>query len=215
MSGVFSSVGMLASDMEHNFVRSLLRPLASLDATAFAAAVTGIGEDGRHRLRTDGFPDDRITLSFGADIRYLGQSSELTVPFDPDALLAGGFETLHDGFQRLYQTTYGYTNDEPVELVNIRLAARGIRENRLAFEGVEAHVVALDIPDGERRAWFPSAGEYVATPTMARTVVGTRAVSGPAILDAYDTTIVLPPDAVAQSDGCGSIVIAVPDSVME
>ena len=215
MSGVFSSVGMLASDMEHNFVRSLLRPLASLDATAFAAAVTGIGEDGRHRLRTDGFPDDRITLSFGADFRYLGQSSELTVPFDPDALLAGGFETLHDGFQRLYQTTYGYTNDEPVELVNIRLAARGIRENRLAFEGVEAHVVALDIPDGERRAWFPSAGEYVATPTMARTVVGTRAVSGPAILDAYDTTIVLPPDAVAQSDGCGSIVIAVPESVME
>ena len=52
-------------------------------------------------------------------------------------------------------------------------------------------------------------------PTRARTVVGTEPLVGPAILEAYDTTIVLPPDASARSDGCGSIVIDVPDSVME
>ena len=215
MSGVFSSVGMLAADVEHNFVHNLMRRLDRLDAAMFVDMVKSLRAGGRARLSTDGFPDDRIFLSFGADIRYLGQSSELTVPFDPETVLAKGFEALHEAFQQLYQITYGYTNDEPVELVNIRLAARGVRANRLAFEGVEAHVVALDIPDGERSAWFPPRNEYVATPTMARTVVSAREVIGPAILDAYDTTIVLPPGAVAKSDGCGSVVIAVPDGMME
>jgi N-methylhydantoinase A len=215
MSGVFCSVGMLASDVEHNFVRSLLGPLAKTDPAAFAAAANSLRADGEARLRTDGFPDERITLFFSADLRYLGQSSELTIPFDPDAVLKDGFDGLAAAFTASYHDTFGYTNDEPAELVNLRLAARGIRENRLSFEGVEKHVVALDIPDGERSVWFPSVGAYATIPTRARTVVSSGAVTGPAILEAYDTTVVLPPGAVATSDGCGSLVISVPDSEME
>lgn len=214
MSGVFCSVGMLASDVEHNFVRNLLRRLDRLDKADFDAAVAGLRADGLDRLKTDGFPDERIVLSFGADLRYAGQSSELTVPVDPDT----GFAGLRDVFQASYLDTYGYSNDEPVELVNIRLAARGVRENRLSFAGVEKHVVALDIADGARDVWFPASNGYVRTPTQARTAVGstdTPEIVGPAILEAYDTTIILPPDAVARTDGCGSVVIDVPDSVME
>lgn len=215
MSGVFCSVGMLASDVEHNFVRNVLNRLDRLEAETFGAAIDGLTADGTARLSTDGFPDDRIRLAFGADIRYLGQSSELTVPFEPDDLRGGDFSLLYQAFQTSYQETFGYTNDEPVEIVNIRLAARGIRENRLSFEGVDRHVVALDIADGERTAWFPATNGFATVPTRARTVVSDGAVTGPAILEAYDTTVVLPPDAVARSDGCGSIVIDVPDSVME
>ena len=211
MSGVFCSVGMLASDVEHNFVRSLLRPLARLDRAEFAAAADGLRSDGRGRLLEDGFPEDRIALSFAADLRYAGQSSELTVPIDP----AVDFDRLHEIFQAMYMSTFGYINEEPIELVNVRLAARGVRANRLSFSGVERHVVALDIPDGNRDAWFPGGGGYVATPTRARTVVSTEGVAGPMILEAYDTTIVLPPGAAAHSDGCGSVVIDVPDSAME
>jgi len=150
MSGVFCSVGMLASDVEHNFVRNLLRPLARLDAAPFAEAVEGLRTDGVDRLSSDGFPDDQIRLSFGADLRYLGQSSELTVTMEPDGILDQGFEALEQAFHAAYQDTYGYTNDEPVELVNIRLAARGVRENRLSFQGIDSQIVALDIADGER-----------------------------------------------------------------
>ena len=215
MSGVFCSVGMLASDVEHNFVRNLLRPLSRLAAQEFAEAAKQLREDGLHRLSTDGFPDDRIRLSFGADIRYLGQSSELTVPMNPDDILDRGFGALEDAFHGAYQETYGYTNDEAVELVNIRLAARGVRDNRLGFQGIDSHVVALDIADGERSVWFAATGDFVTTPTRARTVIADGPVAGPAILEAYDTTVVLPPDATAVSDGCGSIVIDVPASAME
>lgn len=215
MSGVFCSVGMLASDVEHNFVRNLLRPLSRLDTSEFSDAATQLREDGFDRLRTDGFSDDRIRLSFGADIRYLGQSSELTVPMDPDDILSRGFDALEEAFHAAYQDTYGYTNDEAVELVNIRLAARGVRDNRLSFRGIDSQVVALDIADGERPAWFAVSGDYVPTPTRARTVIAQGAIAGPAILESYDTTIVLPPDATAVSDGCGSILIDVPASAME
>ena len=215
MSGVFCSVGMLASDVEHNFVRSLLGPLEKLELAAFRAMVDDLRAAGYARLRTDGFPDDRITLTYAADIRYLGQSSELTIPFSPDKVMSEGFGVLEAEFQASYHDTFGYTNEEPAELVNLRLAARGIREQRLAFEGVEEHLVALDIADGERSVWFPSVDDFTTIPTRARTVVSAGAVTGPAILEAYDTTVVLPPGAVATSDGCGSLVIRVPDSVME
>ncbi len=97
----------------------------------------------------------------------------------------------------------------------MRLAARGVRDNRLSFRGIDSQVAALDIADGERPAWFAVSGDYVPTPTRARTVIAQGAIAGPAILESYDTTIVLPPDATAVSDGCGSIVIDVPASAME
>ena len=215
MSGVFCSVGMLASDIEHNFVRNLLRRLDRLDTAEFRAVVDALRVEGEGRLEIDGFPAASRSLSFAADLRYVGQSSELTVPIDPEAVVQGGGPFLYDAFQRTYRDTYGYTNDEGVELVNIRLAARGIREDRLALDGIDRHIVALGIADGSRRAWFASEGGYVATPTSARTAVGAGAVTGPAILESYDTTIVLPPGARGESDGCGSIVITVPDSAME
>ena len=105
MSGVFCSVGMLASDVEHNFVRNMLRPLDRLVREDFDAAVHALRRDGAERLSDDGFPEDRIDLSFGADLRYAGQSSELTVPIDP----AGDFDRLYDLFQTAYGDTYGYT----------------------------------------------------------------------------------------------------------
>ena len=145
MSGVFCSVGMLASDVEHNFVRSLLGPLEKLELAAFRAMVDDLRAAGYARLRTDGFPDDRITLTYAADIRYLGQSSELTIPFSPDKGISEGFGLLEAEFQATYHDTFGYTNEEPAELVNLRLAARGIREQRLAFEGVEEHFVWADV----------------------------------------------------------------------
>ncbi len=210
MSGVFCSVGMLASDVEHNFVRNLMRPLANLEEQDFRAAVAALRDEGQGRLSADGFPESGIVLSFAVDLRYAGQSSELTVPVDP----ARDFGNLFDLFQSAYNDTYGYTNDEPLEIVNVRLSAKGVRDNRLSFADVERQVVALDIPDGQRNVWFPDTG-FVATRTMARTVVSAGPVTGPAILEAYDTTVVLPLGAVSNSDGCGSIVIDVPHSVME
>lgn len=215
MSGLFSSVGMLAADVEHNFVRNVLRHLDDLAGDVFAEAIEGLRADGNARLRVDGFAEDRVRLSFSADMRYVGQSSELTVPFDHQKTPFGKFSWLHNAFQKTYLETYGYSNEEPVELVNIRLAARGIRDDTLSFKGVEKLLVAPDIPEGERATWFPSHEGFVNIPTLDRSIVSARDVSGPAILEAYDTTVVLPPGAVAQSDGCGSIVIEVPHSAME
>ena len=94
--------------------------------------------------------------------------------------------------------------------MNIRLSARGKRVNRLGFQGIDRQLVALDITDAERSVWFDAIGSYVPTPTRARTVVTEGPVTGPAILEAYDTTIVLPPEVTAVSDGCGSVMIEIP-----
>ena len=112
-----------------------------------------------------------------------------------------------------YLSCYGHPKLETPHIDG--LAARGVRDNRLGFQGIDSQVVALDIADGERSVWFAAIGDFVTTPTRARTVIADGPVAGPAILEAYDTTVVLPPDATAVSDGCGSIVIDVPASAME
>ena len=99
--------------------------------------------------------------------------------------------------------------------MNIRLAARGVRSNHLGFEGLEKNVITAETVEGERQAWFSSKNKSNLTPTMPRGIVEQRNVDGPAILEAYDTTIVLPPGASARTDHCGSIVIDVPENATE
>ncbi len=107
-AGVLSALGLVASDERRDRVRSYVRPLADVD-----------------ELPSEG----------EADLRYVGQSFELTVPLGPD---------LADAFHRAHEDRYGYADRErPLELVAVRTA-----EVRPAPEIVlpEADPLELDGP---------------------------------------------------------------------
>lgn len=206
LSGVFSSVGMLASDIEHNFVRTIVRRLASARGEEIDPIVARLTAEGTDMLAREGYRGRAAELHLSADLRYLGQSSELTVPFPAGRFTERSRDRLYAEFQKAYLTTFGYRNDEPLELVNIRLAARGIRKNRLGF-GEVAVVGDAATAAGERQAWFSRSGAPHGTPVQPRAAVGRKRRRGPMILESYDTTVLVPPDAAVASDGFGSIVI--------
>jgi N-methylhydantoinase A len=79
-SGVFSAVGMLAAEAVHEFVRPLLVPLAAAAPDAVREAMTAMAAEGRAALAGEGYDKAAVQLRYAADIRYLGQSSQLTVP---------------------------------------------------------------------------------------------------------------------------------------
>lgn len=215
MSGVFSAVGMLGSDIEHTFVRNLVCRLDRVEQRYLEETIEDLRSQGISRLRQDGFDDDRINFSFTADMHYLGQSSELTVSFDPVELITAGPGLLEDAFHPAYLETYGYRNDEPVELVNIRLTGSGLRQHRLAFE--ESNTGRFDTPVGEqhREAWFDGEDHAMLTPVWPRSQITRDALAGPAILESYDTTILIPPGCMATSDGYSSVMIEVPEKLIE
>ena len=204
MSGVFSALGMLTSEVEHNFVRAVLRPLETQSAREIRQHCERLADDGAAALAEEGYSRGEGEFLFSADVRYLGQSSELSL-----ALPAGDFDEaarsrLAADFERAYRAAYGYASGEPLELVNLRLAVRG-RGARLDFASIRT------IPEpGEstcRQVHLARGSSVIDMPVLPRPVAQARAFVGPAIVESYDTTIVVPPGARARGDRSGNLIL--------
>ena len=205
LPGVFTAVGMLASDVEHHVVRAHASPLAALDAAAVGTLVAALLEEGRATLHAEGYDDAGIRLELQADLRYVGQGAELTIPFAGDRLDADGVETLRRAFREEYAATYGYATDEDLELVNVRLVATGRRPSRLDFRALD--VTTTPAGPTHRPVAFDRGGGLVNTPVLGREAVGPAPRRGPLILESYDSTIVVSPGAAVATDPCGDLVL--------
>ena len=202
--GVFTAVGMLASDVEHHFVRAvggLLGDAAVM--TRARARLEDIYTEARATLMDEGYADGDVRVTPSVDLRYAGQGSELTV-----SLPGGTFEdlaALREAFQHEYTTTYGYASDEPLELVNVRCVAAGVRAHRLDFRGVK--VAARAVEPRRRSVHFARGAAALDTPVVPRESIGERATPGPLVVESYDSTVVVPPDASVLRDAFGNLVI--------
>jgi N-methylhydantoinase A len=201
---------MLAAEAVHEFVRPLLIPLAAVVPDNVREAMTAMAIEGRAALAGEGYDKAAVQLRYAADIRYLGQSSQLTVPmpsgcYDAAALLAG--------FEKLYFETFGYIAEgEPVELVNLRLSAIGKAASRLHFDRIVLDPRALAGESGERMVSFSRGAPQIATRLVARAALESELIPGPAVIESYDTTIVVPPRCTARAAGAGCIAIEMEDS---
>lgn len=207
MAGVFCSAGMLSADAEHCFVKAVLRPLDACDGQAVQAAIDALRVQGHEVLATEGYGSQAVDVQVSADLRYLGQSSELTVPLTGDFTDPAAREQLARDFNALYERTFGYGADEPLELVNVRIFAYGRSALRLDFARSGVDGSALAGVTGERLVSFDPQAEPCLTRLMPRSAMTPEPVAGPLIIESYDTTIVVPPDAQAWADAIGNIII--------
>jgi N-methylhydantoinase A len=206
LSGVFSAAGMLTADIEHNFVRAAQRKLSTVDVDWLSARLDELEVEGRAVLAEEGYADGGIELKFAADLRYVGQSSELMIPLDPAQSLAGNLDGLAERFYQEYRTTYGYSTDEPAELAALRLTAVG-KADRLAFPNATVDAAAMRGVAGTRMVNFERGLPAVATMLLSRGDVGREPQAGPAIIESYDTTIVVPAGATFHADPIGNVII--------
>jgi N-methylhydantoinase A len=205
--GVFTAVGMLASDVQHHFVRAAGGPLAD-DVTLARGqrALEAMTHEALATLRGEGYPRERVRLEALADVRYAGQASELVIAIPGGRLDAAGRDALAAAFDREYAVTYGYAGDEPRELVNVRLVATGLHPQRLDFRDVT--VVAEPGPAARRRAvHFARGAAPIDTAVVDRAAVPATPTAGPLIVEEYDATVVVPPGARVRRDRAGNLVI--------
>ncbi len=205
--GVFTAVGMLASDLQHHFVRAHAGSLSTLDREAANGALAEMAREARATLAAEGYGDDAVALELQADLRYEGQGSELTVPLAGERLDATNLDALAHAFRKEYATSYGYATDEDIEMVNLRLVATGVRAGRLDFRALA--VADRPARPGRRAVVFGRGARPADTPVYARDAV--RRLAGPAIVESYDSTVVVPPGCEATLDGCANLVITVGD----
>jgi N-methylhydantoinase A len=191
VGGVLSAYGLLDADETYDAVRTYQTPLSATTGEELASVYEGlVGE-----LPVDAEADD-VTVRRSADLRYRGQSFELEIdagrPVDTDALRTA-FETSHE-------RVYGYAAAEPVEVVNLRVAAavpRSVPETALPEDRFEKL--------GEHTAVF--GGEEYTTPVYRRPTTPGTTFGGPAVLEQDESTTVVPPAWEATVRENGSLVL--------
>ena len=187
--GNFSALGLLASDIKHDDVRTRVGPLrerAPLLADLFAE-MEGAA---RRQLEHEGFAPDGQRMVRSLDLRYRGQAFELAVPVGGGAV---ALDAVEDAFHRQHLGAYGHANREAmIELVNARLTAYGVVP-KPAAERYRSETASLDAALRERRpVWF--GGTPQECPVWERERLPERApLRGPAIVEEFGaTTVVLP-----------------------
>jgi N-methylhydantoinase A len=186
--GNFSALGLLASDIKHDDVRTRVGPLR-----AQHALVAGLFEEmasaARRQLELEGFGAEQQRLLRSVDLRYGGQAFELNVPV-PDG---GDLAAIEAAFHRAHHATYGHSDTSAaIELVNARLVAFGVVP-KPAPEPYRSASRSMDEALVERRPmWF--AGTRHEAPVWERERLPERSdLAGPAIVEEFGaTTVVLP-----------------------
>ena len=201
--GGFSALGLLGSDIRRDYARTLYAPLDALDIDHAEAIWSEMEEMGKAMLAESGIEPDRWQLQRSAGLRYSRQAYELTVPYHQSRVTREGLAALAQAFHDIHHQTYGHRNpDEPVHLMTLRLTATGELPELELRQG-NRH--SGDSLKGYRTAWFEKTGDVeCAVHDRARLAVG-KPVAGPAIIESYDSTIVVPPGWTATNDDRGSI----------
>ena len=197
--GNFSALGLLVSDVKHDDARTRVGLLgAQRDAidAAFAEMEAAAGE----RLAAEGFSTADRRIDRALDLRYLGQAFELTVPLTPGPL---DLDAITRDFHARHLATYGHADpDGDVELVNVRIAARGVVDKPRA----RGHVARGDARRGSRPAWFGGAAMSVDVYEREGLAVSAT-LSGPAIVEEFGATTVVPPGWTARIDELGDLIL--------
>jgi N-methylhydantoinase A len=202
LAGVFSAVGMLASDLEQIALDTVTQPLDALTSADLKHMKGGLADDVARRLSADGFTGERMALSWEADLRHEGQATELTVHYDGDDV-----REMAAGFVAEYLKTYGYRDESPIELVKLRVIGRGLRERRLDFRHLAVESRAGAPAERSRAIHFMRGSAPVEAEVVARAAVPASPRRGPLVIEEFDSTTIVPPDASVHRDAMGNIVL--------
>jgi N-methylhydantoinase A/oxoprolinase/acetone carboxylase beta subunit len=209
--GVTAALGLLATDMVYEYVSTVYERVSRLDAAALQRAFEDLEEQARVQLEEDGVPAEQILIQRVADCRYLGQGYELRVDVDSGPVDHDWIEKVRRDFHDIHEREYSRRFEESdIEIPNVRVRGIGLMPPLQVPEVDHGDPSPQEALRYERDAWFRVGGslEQVATRFYDRTALkaGNR-LEGPAIVNQYDSTTVIPPGLTAHVDRFGNIVI--------
>jgi N-methylhydantoinase A len=193
--GLLCAYGALAAPIQRDHTRTLLRRIPAaerLPAEALSAELAELEAAARAALSREGVA--AVELRQLAEVRYMGQSYELEVPIEGD--LAARFAAAH-------RERFGFALQRDLELVTVRVIARGVRPlPPLPVPPREAGPARV----GRRSVWFPGGRVEADEIVRARLSEG-DVVRGPAVVREYSATTVVPPGWTARVVAGASLLL--------
>jgi N-methylhydantoinase A/oxoprolinase/acetone carboxylase beta subunit len=195
-AGVLSALGTLLADVTKDYSQSVLRPIADITTAWIEQQFGPLLAQAAADLRAEGFDAPRTRVERALDVRYVGQSHEITVPWR-----AG----LRAEFDRRHAQLYGYANvQRPAEAVNLRVKAIGLT-SKPTLPRVEAGPRPLPQPLAIRETWFSKRSQPTPVYRVESLEEGCSG-RGPALLAGAEATTVVPPHYRFHVDGFGNVI---------
>ncbi|TYB82253.1 hydantoinase/oxoprolinase family protein [Maritimibacter fusiformis] len=184
--GAFSAVGMLQTDMRHDFKMTYYGDWDHVDVDEVTAAFEALEAQGLAHLKQEGMKDNDISFERSVDLRYEGQEYVLTVPAGTGVVDPAAVRAL---FNAAYQKQYGHSSTTAgAEVANLRVAALG----RLKRPGLPSPVDRAAREARSRKVYFDGAEHDTAVVRREAYALGDT-VDGPAIIEEETATTLVPP----------------------
>jgi N-methylhydantoinase A len=207
-AGVTSAIGLLAAEVKFDLSRSFGTRLDALDPGRLARILGEMAEQAAAVVRDAGAAGT-IALARTADMRYVGQGYELTVPFRDGPVDGRTAAALRAAFDRVYAQRYGYSDAKaPLELVTVAVTATGTGPEVRLPEHRPGTRDVTEARKPDRPVYFPETRGYGRCPVYdrRRLPVGAR-LEGPAVVEEPESTTVLPPGTTAEVDPWANLLV--------
>ncbi|MCM4076641.1 hydantoinase/oxoprolinase family protein [Paractinoplanes hotanensis] len=198
--GVLCALGDATTSARDESARTVLRKLGDLSAAELATIFGELAESAAQRLADQGIAKDRQTITYSADVRFVGQGNELPVSFE----LADGPKGLAAKFDAEHERLFSFTLPVDHELVNARASVTGDRP-KVSPVHLEA---GTGTPNSSGHTRIYVEGEFVEAALYDRLELRAGdVIEGPAIVTEMDSTTLVLPGHIATTHASGSLLI--------
>jgi N-methylhydantoinase A len=209
--GAFSALGLLCTDVVHDYIRSELRPLAEITAEHAEDIFRQLEGKARAELAVEGMNAADARFARELDLRYTGQGYELRTPLDGlfvERLTEDSLAAARARFDERHAQIHGHAAKErPVEIVSYRLRLRvAVPKYEPRPEAGAAARAATEATKGERKMSINGILVTAALYERDRLDVGAT-ITGPAIVEQFDATTVIPSGWRGRVDGYRNLIL--------
>ena len=211
--GAFSALGLLCTDVVHDYIRSELGPLDAVTPEHVEDIYRQLEAKAGAELAAEGMNAADARLFREIDLRYAGQGYELRTPLDGlfvERLTAGSLVSARARFDERHARIHGHAaGDRPVEVVSYRLRLRvAVPKYRPLEEAVPNPPRSLRVAGKGKRRLYLKGDTAIEAAVYERDLLDVDGViAGPAIVEQFDATTVIPPGWAGRVDAYRNLML--------
>jgi len=205
--GILSALGVAIADIVKDYSRTVMLRGADLDRSRIDEEFQGMEGQARTEMAGEGLAVDKMAARRFLDVRYVGQSFELTVDYPSQTTKTDLAKVIGDNFYKAHLRRFGYADRaEPVEVVNLRLKLEVAMEKPSVQPQTTGAADSAHALIGEAEVVFHQ-GALTSPLYHREQLTCGNVVSGPALIIQMDSTTVLPPGWGGAVDPFGNLLL--------
>jgi N-methylhydantoinase A len=210
-SSVFCSIGMLSTDLRHDFTRTYMSRTEDADPDAINRLYEEMEDEAHRMLGEEGVEEKDRDFHRSAEVRYLGQIHEVEAEVPDGTLTHDSLKAMADAFHDKHETLYSYKEeDSPTEIQSLRMVAFGKLRRPSPVRQEKATEDVSTALKTKRKVYFEEHGDYIETPVYDElSLKYGHTIEGPAIIEPATTTLLLPPKTKLEVDEFGNYIVSI------